>query len=134
MVPALASAAFDLLDYLRLHYRVPVDSPKAEMPISGKFPHRLSELLARYKTDEPLTKQLLDVARAEVAWAVKQHTQEREGSGFSQAELLGRCEAYLQQLFDFHWNDRGQWRPSPRSLREFINLFALEAFIARQAE
>lgn len=128
------SAAFGLLDYLRRHYRVPVNHPNAEMSISGKFPHRLSELLDRYAIHTPLTTQLLEIARAEVAWAVKQQTQEREGSGFGPADLVQRCELYLQQLFDFHWNDRGQWRHAPRPLREFINLFALEAFIARQAE
>jgi CRISPR-associated protein Cmr2 len=140
------SPAFTLLDLLRKFYRAPLDQPNASRPISGKFPYRIAELLGRYDTHKPLTDdpQLREIAASELRWILQQQTwsnkqAEDADSDFRREPLEAACLAYVDHLRDFAWD-----RPKPdntkervqaaRPLREFINLFALEAFIARTGE
>ncbi len=136
------SAAFALLDELRMHYRPPVNKPMQDMPISGGFPHRIAELLGRYNADQPLDQDLLNIAKAELAWAIQQQTwkddkAQAEGSSFRRKAFTEKCLAYLDELFAFRWKRRAsdlQETAARRPLRNFINLFLIEAFIARQGE
>ena len=140
------SPAFALLAQLRQFYRAPLDAPGIAMPISGKFPYRVAELLGRYEVDKPLDSepQLRNIVGRELAWAIQQQTwkdtqAEEAGSDFRRADFENACLAYLDSLRDFQWdrpaaNGRKQRVKASRPLREFINLFAVEAFIARTGE
>jgi hypothetical protein len=131
---------------LREHYRAPLDKPDSQCPISGKFPYRIAELLGRYDTHKPLDDdaQLRDIVAKELAWSIQQQTwndkqAEEAGSAFRRAHLEKACLAYLDHLRDFAWERPSTTGtkglvPAARPLHEFINLFALEAFIARTGE
>jgi CRISPR-associated protein Cmr2 len=140
------SPAFAVLEHLRQFYRAPLDAPEKVMPISGKFPYRIAELLSRYEVDKPLTEDALlrDIVAKELSWVIHQQAwkdkrAEEAGSAFRRVPLESACLAYLDHLRDFTWD-----RPRPESgkepvqaarpLREFINLFALEAFISRRGD
>jgi CRISPR/Cas system-associated protein Cas10 (large subunit of type III CRISPR-Cas system) len=136
------SSAFALLNELRAHYRRPVDDPNREMPISGKFPYRIAELLSRYETSTPLADGLRAIAAKELAWAISQQTwkdeeAERSGSLFRRGPFEQCCLAYLNELLAFRWKrkpDDAEQTSAARPLREFLNLFLTEAFIARQGD
>ncbi len=129
---------FELLDILQENYRQPLDEPGREMPISQKFPYRLAELLRVYGTDACLTEPVRDLALKEVAWAVRQMPMaklSRDEKGRLQESLIKACADYLEILL------KGvpvpgvvAKRSAPRPLSDFYNLFAVEAFIARQGE
>ena len=135
------SPAFSLLDLFRQYYRQPWDQPDAEMPISGKFPYRIAELLGKYPAAQPLTSDLLEVAQSEFAWILRQQIRPigpiKSDPELNQlrSDLQHRAAAYLNHLATFSWKRPDQTTPtdSPRPLREFINLFLTEAFIRRQA-
>jgi CRISPR-associated protein Cmr2 len=129
------SAALRLLRFIQSNnrYRKPADQSAFEPPISGKFPYRLAELLNRYQDYEhrngqrelssplPITSQVRSIAEKEVEWAVSRHCvklpdDDRKG-------LLSLCAKCLEELEYLR-----------RPLSDFIHLFALEAFIARQGE
>lgn len=61
-----ASPAFDLLAFFQPRYRSRLDDPKFAPPISGKFPYRLAELLARYEVRKELTPELKAIATREL--------------------------------------------------------------------
>jgi len=130
------SPAFVLQTYFRKHFRPPLDDPKKGMPIHGKFPYRVCELLAAYDSHKPLDNDLLRIAQSELAWITKQNTEEKEAKeGFFRSELLTLCANTLADLRDFSWSPDGQpGTPAPRPLSEFCSLFALEAFLARQGD
>ena len=140
------SPMFGLLDLMRRFYRVPVNAPSQSMPISGKFPYRVAELLERYDTDKPLSDepQLHDIAAREIAWIIQQQTwkdkqAEESGSAFRRAGFEQACLACLDHLRDFEWDrptatGTKERARAARPLRDFIHLFALEAFIARQGD
>jgi len=137
------SAALHLLQFLQSdnRFRSKVDEPSKEPPISGRFPHRLVELLSRYQTyerrdglpdfskPEPLSAILFEIAEREVQWIINRQT--RKGLGIETDDdlkklretLEAKCGVYLKELLD-------QRRP----LSEFYNLFAIEAFIAGQGD
>ncbi len=129
------SAALQLLQFMQAdnRFRPKRAEPAYQPPISGKFPHRLAELLSPYQTyqepdglidpskPEPLTRELVDIAECEVRWAVQQHCENLPPD--QQEGLRDLCRACLEELLD---------RGAP--LRDFYHLFAVEAFIARQGE
>lgn len=131
------SPAFPLLELFQRHYRPPVDNPDQHTPISGKFPYRVAELLGNYSTTAPLCQELRDIALAEFTWITQQQIRPI-GPDPSEA-LRALATAYLDHLLQFTWerpaaNGGKQPTQAPRPLREFIHLFALEAFIARTGE
>jgi len=136
------SAAFPLLDLFQAFFRHQPDAPEREMPISGKFPYRIAELLSRYERSTPLTGELHAIAAKELAWVINQQTwkdeeAEKRGSIFRRAPFEHRCLAYLKELLDFRWKrkpDAAEETTAARPLREFVNLFLTEAFIARQRD
>jgi CRISPR-associated protein Cmr2 len=125
------SAALQLLKFVQGEYesgkprfRSKLDDAPYIPPISGKFPHRLAELLSRYQntqTPEALSDDLCKIAEREVEWAVSRQCGKLADS--EQKELIGLCAAYLDEL---------KTRKAP--LCEFHHLFAVEAFMARQGE
>ncbi|MGB7748370.1 MAG: type III-B CRISPR-associated protein Cas10/Cmr2 [Verrucomicrobiia bacterium] len=137
-----SSGAFALLNKVQTHYWPPLDDPNKEMPISGKFPHRVAELLGRYSINQPLDESLCNIAKQEIDWIIRQQTWTEDkarqaGSRFERAQLEQRCHAYLDELLAFRWKRRpsdNQETVAPRPLREFINLFLIEAFIGRQGD
>lgn len=139
------SPAFDLLELFQRYYRAPLENPKQEMPISGKFPYRVAELLGRFEASAPLTAELRQIAEAEFTWITQQQIRHigpipsDEALAQLRDELLHKATAYLDHLLQFRWRRpalNGSQQPvtAPRPLREFIHLFALEAFIARTGE
>jgi CRISPR-associated protein Cmr2 len=120
---------FHLLDFLNngQTYKAPLDDPKRKMPISGKFPYRICGLLRAYdplpdpmkpRRAAPLTPELQAIAEKDLQWAVSQL-----GNADVFAELYERSVAWLHAV-----------RETGRPLEDFYNLFAVEAFIARQGE
>lgn len=136
------STAFDLLDFFRAHYRTPLDRPEVEMPIAGKFPYRITEMLAKFGGSQQVTLEVFNVAEAEVDWVIGQQTRKGYRIETDDAlrelrdQLRHRCRSYLAELREYEWEDSDTRVPRkcPRQLREFYDLFALEAFIARQGE
>jgi CRISPR-associated protein Cmr2 len=139
------SPAFPLLESFQRHYRPPLDNPQQQMPISGKFPYRVAELLGRFQAAAPLTPELRQIAEAEFTWIINQQIrpigpiQSDEALTRLRQELLRNAAAYLDHLRDFAWdrptpNGGNQRVGAPRPLREFVNLFLIEAFIRRQAD
>jgi len=139
------SAAFPLLELFQKHYRPPLENPRLEMPISSKFPYRVAELLGKFGQQSPVTTELAAIAKAEFAWITQQQIrpigpiQSEQQLDELRDHLRQKAAAYLHELRDFAWDrplpDGGHQRAqAPRPLREFINLFALEAFIARTGD
>ncbi len=135
------SKAFALLQYFQLHYRQPVDQARAEMPISGKLPYRIAEMLGKFGELTPVDADIFKIAMAELVWAINRQTHqgycmetETELKELRQG-LTEKCRDYLAELRDFTMQDASQQEiPVPRPLSEFYHLFALEAFINRQGE
>jgi CRISPR-associated protein Cas10/Cmr2 subtype III-B len=134
------SATLKLLQYFQGNdahghprFRAKFGDPAYDLPISGKFPHRLAELLARYQTyqtrgglpdhtkPEPITAGLRQIAEREVAWAISRQCKNMAPA--EQQTFLSLCASCLAEL---------EARGAP--LREFYHLFAIEAFLARQGE
>lgn len=139
------SPAFPLLELFQRHYRPPVENPKQEMPISAKFPYRVAELLGKFNSSELVNEELSKIALAEFQWILQQQTRKAGTIDSDEAlvqlreELLAKASAYLQHLQHFSWkcptSDGKEYsKEAPRPLREFIHLFALEAFIARTGD
>lgn len=138
-----SSPALPLLAFLRDHYRPAWDHPEKETSISGRFPYRLAGLLGVYDVDKPLGASLRDIAIKEFEHVISRQTMADDdaarsgsGSGFRRETLRELGKQYLDDLLGFKWKRRPQDTedtPAPRSLRSFINVFLLEAFIRRQA-
>lgn len=140
------SAAFDLLDFYRQHYRPPWGDPDAKTAIAGRFPYRLAQLLEPYGLTESITPQLKEIILREVEFVINRQTltdadapQPAKDSSFPvfhRQDLLQMCSRYLDELADFSWQRPGQAMPTKASgtIGEFVNLFLLEAFIRRQAD
>ncbi|OHE80441.1 MAG: type III-B CRISPR-associated protein Cas10/Cmr2 [Verrucomicrobia bacterium RIFCSPLOWO2_12_FULL_64_8] len=135
------SAAFPLLGFVQRHYRTPWDQPKAETPITGRFPYRLAELLTPYG-DKAKANELREIAKKEAAFAISRQTAKdgdatKHASGFTREQFQELCDAFLDELADFKWKRHPRdstETPAPRPMAEFVNLFLLEAFIRRQAD
>ncbi|MBM3838171.1 MAG: type III-B CRISPR-associated protein Cas10/Cmr2 [Verrucomicrobia bacterium] len=134
------SPAFALLHFVQKHYRTPWDDPKRETAITGRFPYRLAELLHRYG-ETAKTSELLVIARKEIAFVISRQTctdkeAAEKGLNFTREDFERLCGRYLEHLAQFAWThpNEAKTTPAPRPLREFINLFLLEAFIRRQAD
>ncbi|MHB9005364.1 MAG: type III-B CRISPR-associated protein Cas10/Cmr2 [Limisphaerales bacterium] len=134
------SPALPLLAYVQTHFRAPWNEPRRKTAITGRFPYRLAELLGRYG-EQAKTSELLDAARREVEFVISRQTCRSDeaaelGLDFTREALESLCAAYLEHLAGFRWNREGETvvSPSPRPLRDFINLFLLEAFIRRQSD
>ncbi|MCZ7641225.1 MAG: type III-B CRISPR-associated protein Cas10/Cmr2 [Verrucomicrobia bacterium] len=130
------SAAFDLLATLRQHFRAPWHAPRQPMPITGRFPYQLAALLGAYEIDEPLSPELRDIALREFDHVVSRQAKKLP----DKTAFRHQAERYLDDLIEFSWDRPAKpgLPPCPhvaaRSLRPFINLFLLEAFIRRQAD
>jgi CRISPR-associated protein Cmr2 len=127
------SPAFALWSYFKEQFRSRVEQPKYEPPISGRFPHRLIELLSRYSSHDSLTPKLKEIALKDFEWVVS-----RQADGLNNDErskLVYLADQYLKHLLGMDESTGKQTEVlKPRPLSEFYNLFAIEAFIARQAE
>jgi CRISPR-associated protein Cmr2 len=140
------SVAYDLLKMLRKHFRQPWGKPDAEVPITGRFPYRLAELLSKYGPNKPIS-DIKDIVLREVQFVVSRQTLTDEksaqlqggggaGQPFKREELTTKGDNYLDELAEFSWKrpDSETLTRVPRPLQDFINLFLLEAFIRRQAD
>ncbi len=123
------SCCFELFALLRAYYRRDYADPGAERPIPARLPYRLAGLLRRFEATNRETK-AADVhaaTLAEVQWTIHQIPGGagalRERRREIKPKLLEGCRAYLDEL-----------KQRQRPLAEFYNLFAVEAFIARQGE
>jgi hypothetical protein len=128
-------AALRLLNFVQAdnRYRGKADDPKYEPPITGRFPYRLTELLAPYQEFEiadgrldysrpkPISGKLRQIATSEMAWVISRQCEKLEAN--DQRKLLELCEDFLSEL-----------ESRERPLCEFYNLFAIEAFVARQGD
>ncbi|HTI68617.1 MAG TPA: type III-B CRISPR-associated protein Cas10/Cmr2 [Candidatus Limnocylindria bacterium] len=131
----MTSPAFELLELFRQYYRTPYDQPEARMPISGRFPHRLSEVLRQQGGGTAFDKGMRDIALAEFRYIVSRQTGKSrdwndpdvidtdEKLRDLRNRLITKADAYADDL-----------RKRKRPLHEFYNLFNIEAFIARQGK
>ena len=133
--PVMWRAAWKLFQE---HFRVRLDDAKFEPPVSGRFPHRLIELLSRYEAHLPLDADLAKIALREFEWVVRRQAQSLSEN--EQALMEKLAADYLQHLRQFSWSELNDQTKSTetkrmaRPLSEFYNLFALESFVARQSE
>jgi CRISPR-associated protein Cas10/Cmr2 subtype III-B len=130
------SPAFDLFDMMREYYRAVPDEPGKPRPIPGRFPYRVAELLRRYDggSGVEVTPELAAIAMAEMTWAVRQIPSSQCPAEIRE-QLLGHMAAYLRDLGEGGGRKTEDGNEAkPRPLAEFWNLFALEAFIARQGK
>jgi hypothetical protein len=120
------SAAFPLLALFQKYFRVPADETERRMPISGRFPHRLSELLVTYDLGPRMTAGLREVALAGLEYMLPRQVtrgdiiQKPSDLGQLQLELRLRAEAYARELELLR-----------RSPEEFYHLFNVEDFLTR---
>lgn len=123
------SKALELLKFMKDNYRQPKDDPHKVMPVSGRFPYRMAELLRKYEPVEALTAELLKVVQKEVVWVIS-----RQCNYELQSDLEVHCNNLLREMLSFKVESDGKESEAPRPLKDFYNLFAIEAFIARQEE
>jgi len=120
------SAALELLQFVQNHSREQNSNPATDPFFSGRFPHRLTEFLQKYETGE--SKPASDIAKiveADFNWVVTQQTTE---SKTERQELVRLGKDYIDQLT----STRSEATPFP--IRDFYNLFLIEAFIAQKGE
>ena len=131
------SASFPLLELFQQHYRKPPGRTETAMPISGRFPHILAERLNKQGLETnistaPLGKDLpsvLEIAQAEFRWVIERQT--GKGPGVPDDAALLDLRHNLFQAGDAYLVDLAN---TERPLSQFVNLFAVEAFLARQGE
>ena len=122
------SAAWSLLEYFQLHSRPSFDKAATSPPISGRFAHRLAELLLRYGPAcvNPRNKSIL---LKEVSFVISQqtrcgcHVSDEAALAELRTQLKTLCRAYLEELSVHR-----------RPISEFLHLFISEAFVARQGD
>jgi CRISPR-associated protein Cmr2 len=122
------SPALDLLDFLKDHYRKDPRKPAKERLVPGGFPCRVAELLMPYGADTPVGPEIARIVAAEFSWAVSQLTQSNPEQLAEFQRLAGCCLDALQAF------RVAEEEPAPRPLRDFYNLFVVEAFISRQGK
>ncbi len=120
------SPAFPLLGLFQEHYHVPADQPEKSADITGRFPHRLTELLAPYGP-APMTAQRREIVLAELASMIPRQITggdkvHKRGPDLQRLhlEFRLRAEAYAREL-----------ELLGRPLPEFYHLFNLEEFVTR---
>jgi CRISPR-associated protein Cmr2 len=126
------SPAWELLKTFQAGYRPQKTTPGVKPPISGRFPHRLAEVLRPYSW-QPKDRTKADGAfghdpamvtagLSEAVLAEFRHVAHQQSAkGYDGTALIAQAAEYLRAL-----------EQRQRTLPEFINLFLTEAFIARQ--
>jgi CRISPR-associated protein Cmr2 len=139
------SPAFELHDTFKEHYRPRIYDPSWQPPISGRFPHQLTQLLKPYESHEStngfpdstrptkLTTDFIKVALCEFAHVISRQARglndRPETSGVAQ-KIKELAEAYLNDLARADTTTGKEAAP----LRDFYNLFLIEAFLRRQLD
>ena len=123
------SCAFKLRESFLRHLE-PED--QTQPCISQRFAHRLAELLlplAEKRACEVLDGEVTvaDLALAEASWVIEQQTSVsstacREKLSDFRRQFLEECRQYLDEL-----------KQKKRCIKDFVNLFALEAFLRRRS-
>ena len=126
------SAAFPLLAAFRQGYRFRISEPTWVPSISGRFPHRLIEIVSRYGGRTVMTETLAGIVKADFAYVVEQ--QARDLSRDARDDLVEKAGAYLGELARFPGSADQSGCPRGRCLEDFYHLFAMEAFIAGRGE
>ena len=122
------SAGWELLALFQKHSRLAFDEGELAPPISGRFTHRLAELLSPYGQAclNPLNR---GIVLKEVAFVISQQTHlgrdvpHEAALKQLRADLANRCTAYVDELL-----------ARRRPIAEFLHLFSTEAFAARQGD
>ena len=90
------------------------------MPISGRFPHRLAELLLPYGETSLLDEGQAKIIQREFDFILTRQVADDDAL---RAELSNKAAAFLEQLVQ-----------DKRTVGDFLHLFSIEAFIARQGD
>lgn len=115
------SLAWPVLEFLQSRYRSKERGGLCEKPaISGKFPYRLAELLGRYGCKSVFDPALAEIAKQEFAFAMSRQT---NGLGPDRVSFLDKAGRWLDEL-----------AAKKATIADFLGLFAVEAFLARQGE
>jgi hypothetical protein len=129
------SDAFELLALFRQFYRTPYDQPDAAMPISGRFPHRLSALLRAQEGQKPLDESGLQVALAEFEFVLsRQVSKSRKWNDPAKVDSDSLLDELRNKLRTLGGRYAAGLRAGQRPIGDFYNLFNIEAFIARQGK
>lgn len=120
------SAAFPLLALFQDHYHLAADKRSESADISGRFPHRLTELLAPYGP-APMTAPRREIVLAELASMIP-----RQITGGNKVRRAGPDLKRLHQAFQFRAEAYArELELLGRPLPEFYHLFNLEEFVTR---
>ena len=141
------SKAFELLRTFRGHYRSKLDKPEETPLISGRFPHQLASLLQPYQEfdlkgnfPDPNQPKPIEASFIPVVMKEFEHVLSRQGKKLKEEKpeaaqaLVNGAEAYLTELARRDSPDNSESSKLAGSLRDFYNLFLLEAFLQRQQD
>jgi hypothetical protein len=129
------SAALRLLSFVQAEnrFRNKIDDPNYQPPIRGKFPYRLAELLSPYQEFEiedgfpdhsrpkAISREVRMIAEKESDWVISRQCEKLPPE--ESQKLRALCTAFLAEL-----------ESRNRPICDFYNLFAIEAFMARQGK
>jgi CRISPR-associated protein Cmr2 len=127
------SSAWGLLDCYQENFRPPLGRPREKMPVTGRFPHRLAELLLPYGADAWIDASLAEIIQREFAYVVERQT--RTGRNVLDREAL----RHLRQTLEEHARDFldaccAPGSATPATVGDFLHLFTIEAFMSRQGD
>lgn len=139
------SPALELHKLFAKHFRPRIDDPEWLPPISGRFPYQLTKLLQPYQSFEStngfpdpmrpakLKPDFVKVVLREFEHVIKQQARElndrAETAGVA-AEMHTLAQKYLDELAREDVGTKKEAAP----LRDFYNLFLIEAFLRRQLD
>jgi CRISPR-associated protein Cmr2 len=134
------SPAFALHEEFAKYYRPKIDDPTWKPLISGRFPYQLTKLLQPYQSfdstngfpdparPEKLTPELAEVVLREFEYVT---SKQADGLGKDIAEKLAQhAKEYLTDLAHMDTDTGKEAAP----LRDFYNIFLIEAFLRRQLD
>lgn len=139
------SKAFSLLKIMREYYRKRIAQPQWKPPITGRFPHRIAAALQPFQSyerspdgfpdpakPEPLEESFIPVVCAELDHVIER--QARELPADIATCLRENAKAYLEEIARMNATQHTteEIESKKASLRDFYQLFLVEAFLQRQ--
>ena len=139
------SPALELHKLFAKHFRPRIDDPEWLPPISGRFPYQLTKLLQPYQSFEStngfpdpvrpakLKPDFIEVVLREFEYVIKQQARdlnERAETAGVAEKMHKLAEKYLNELAREDVSTKKEAAP----LRDFYNLFLIEAFLRRQLD
>ena len=139
------SKAFSILDIMRKHYRKKIAQSQGQPPITGRFPHRIAAALQPFQSYEQSSDgfpdrtrpNALDASFIPVVCAELDHVIERQARELPTdvaTSLRDDAKAYLEEIARMNppLRTTDEIESKKASLRDFYQLFLVEAFLQRQ--